>query len=75
MMLASIAPVDEMMVFVADSISPVKKLKNNNTHQIPIALKRKCASAVLFAELFATTAAIFAVTVVPTFSPKTIASA
>ena len=38
-------------------------------------LNNKCALAALFAETFATIAAIFAVIVVPIFSPNTIAAA
>ena len=49
---------------------------NTQSTQItPTILKIVCARAALFAEVFATAAAMFAVIVVPMFSPRTIATA
>ncbi len=46
-----------------------------STQITPIILKNVCAKAALLAETFPTAAAIFAVMVVPTFSPNTMAAA
>ena len=50
-------------------------LNTASTHITPTILNIVCARAALFAEVFATEAAILAVMVVPMFSPSTIATA
>ena len=50
-------------------------LNTARTQITPTILKIVCARAALLAEVFATDAAMFAVIVVPMFSPRTIATA
>ena len=49
--------------------------KKARTHITPTILNIVCARAALFADVLATAAAIFAVIVVPMFSPSTMATA